>query len=146
MNGEASQTTAIDNQEAHLFTPQEASKLLPDIRPKVKELVERKKVVAKLHEEIEKYNLLGFRPADVAEKAAELDALVEEMTRKIAELEDFGVQVKDLEYGLVDFPAERYGESVLLCWRFGEPEVSYWHKPNEGYNGRKQLKIQLIQP
>ncbi len=138
--------TAFENQEMHLFTPQEASKLLPDIRPKLKELIECKKVVTKLHDEIEKYNLLGFRPAEVAEKAAELDALVEDMTRKIGELEDLGVQVKDLDFGLVDFPAEKYGEKVMLCWRYGEPEVSFWHKPNEGYNGRKLLRIQLIQP
>ena len=143
---EASQNTTFENQELHLFTPQEASKLLSDIKPKVKELIERKKVVAKLHEEIEKYNLLGFRPAEVAEKAAQLDALVEDMTRNISELEDLGVEVKDLDFGLVDFPAERYGESVMLCWRYGEPEVSFWHKPNEGYNGRKPLKIQLVLP
>lgn len=130
----------------HLFTPQEASKLIPDIRPKVKELLEQKKVIAKLHSEIEKYNLLGFKTAEVAERAAQLDALVDHMTRQIAELEDLGVEVKDLDYGLVDFPAERYGESVMLCWRYGEPDVSFWHKPNEGYNGRKSLKIQLIQP
>jgi hypothetical protein len=129
-----------------LFTPQEASKLLPDIRPKVKELIERKRVIATLHGEIEKYNLLGFRPADVAEKTGQLDALVEDMTRKIAELEDLGVQVKDLEFGLVDFPAERYGENVMLCWRYGEPEVSFWHMHNEGYNSRKSLNIQVIQP
>ena len=143
---EANQPTTFENQELHLFTPQEASKLLSDIKPKVKELIERKKVVATLHDEIEKYNLLGFRPAEVAEKAAQLDALVEEMTRNISELEDLGVEVKDLEYGLVDFPAERYGEKVKLCWRYGEPEVSFWHKPSEGYNGRKSLRIQLIQP
>ena len=129
-----------------MFTPQEASKLIPDIRPKVKELLEQKKVIAKLHNEIEKYNLLGFKTAEVAERAAQLDALVDHMTRQIAELEDLGVEVKDLDYGLVDFPAERYGESVMLCWRYGEPDVSFWHKPNEGYNGRKSLKIQLIQP
>ncbi len=129
-----------------MFTPQEASKLLPDIKSKVKELIERKKVVAELHSELERYNLLGFRPAEVAEKAAVLDSLVEGMTKKIEELEDLGVMVKDLDFGLVDFPAERYGEDVLLCWRYGESEVSYWHKPNEGYNGRKALKIQLVQP
>jgi len=136
----------FEDQEVHLFTPQEASKLLPDIKPKVKELIERKKVVAKLHEEIEKYGLFGFKTAEVAEKAARLDALVEDMTRKVAELEDLGVEVKDLDYGLVDFPAEKYGESVMLCWRYGEADVSFWHKPAEGYSGRKPLKIQLIQP
>jgi len=102
--------------------------------------------VAELHAEIEKYELLGFRTADVAEKAAQLDAMVEGMTKKIGELEDLGIKVKDLDFGLIDFPAERYGEKVLLCWRYGEPDVSYWHKHNEGYNGRKPLKIQLIQP
>ena len=56
------------------------------------------------------------------------------------------MEVKDLDFGLVDFPAERYGESVVLCWRYGEPEVAFWHKPDEGYNGRKSLKLQLIQP
>lgn len=142
----ASQTTTFEDQEVHQFTPQEASRLLPDIKPKVKELVERKKVIAKLHDEIEKYNLIGFRTSEVAERAAQLDALVEDMTRKIAELEDLGVQVKDLDLGLVDFPAERYGEKVLLCWRYGEAEVSFWHKPSEGFNGRRSLKLQLIQP
>ena len=137
---------AFEHQEMHMFTPQEASKLLPDIRPKVRELLERRKVVVRLHEEIEKYNLLGFRPAEVAEKAAELDALVEDMTRKIAELEDLGVEVKDLDFGLIDFPAEKYGESVMLCWRYGEPEVAYWHMSSEGYSKRKPLKLQLIQP
>jgi hypothetical protein len=143
---EASQTTTFENQETHLFTPQEASKLLPDIKPKVKELVEMKKVIARLHTEIEKYNLLGFRTPEIAEKAAQLDALVDEMTRKIAELEDLGVQVKDLDMGLVDFPAERYGESVMLCWQYGEAEVSFWHQANEGYTGRKALKLQIVQP
>ena len=142
----ANQETAFENQEMHLFTPQEASKLLPDIKPKVKELVEKKKAMAELHDEIEKYTLLGFRTSDVAEKAARLDALVDDMTRKIAELEDFGVQVKDLDQGLVDFPAERYGERVMLCWRYGEAEVSFWHKREEGLNGRKPLRLQIVQP
>jgi len=143
---EANQTTTFEDSEVHLFTPQEASKLLPDIKPKMKELIEKKRVVAKLHNDIERYNLFGFRTAELAEKAAQLDAMVDDMNRKVSELEDLGVEVKDLEYGLVDFPAEKYGEKVMLCWRYGEPEVAFWHKPNEGFNGRRSLKLQLIQP
>ena len=143
---EANQSPMFEDQDTHLFTPQEASKLLPDIKPKIKELIEKKKVVAKLHNDIERYNLFGFRTVELAEKAAQLDALVEDMNRKVSELEDLGVEVKDLDYGLVDFPAEKYGEKVMLCWRYGEPEVAFWHKPNEGFNGRKSLKLQLIQP
>jgi hypothetical protein len=145
-SSKASEKTNFDRQGAHLFTPQEASKLLSDIKPMIKELMEKKKVVAEIHAEMERYNLLGFMTAEVAERAAQLDALAEGMTKKVAELEDLGVIVKDLEFGLVDFPADRYGESVLLCWRYGEPEVSYWHLPDEGYVGRKPLKLQLIQP
>ena len=146
-HSEASQTTPLDIDDQHLFTPQEASKLLSDIKPKVKELIEMKKVVAEVHEDIERYNLLGFRTSEIAEKAALLDALVEGMTKKIAELEDLGVMVKDLEHGLIDFPAEKYGEKVVLCWRYGESEVSYWHKTTEGFNKRKSLKTQqLISP
>lgn len=139
-------TTEFKMSDQHYFTPQEASKLIPDIRLKIKELRERKKMIAVLHDEIERYRLLGVRTTVMAEKAALLDSLVEAMTRKITELEDLGLQVKDLDSGLVDFPAERYGEKVLLCWRYGESEVSYWHKPNEGFNGRKPLKVELVSP
>ncbi|MDV3277123.1 MAG: DUF2203 domain-containing protein [Nitrososphaerales archaeon] len=130
----------------HYFTPQEASKLLPDIKPKVKELIERKKIIASLHGELERFSLLGVKTPEVSEKAALLDNLVDQMTRRISELEDLGVTVKDLDFGLVDFPADRYGDKVLLCWRYGESEVSYWHKANEGFNSRKPLKAQLISP
>ncbi|MBI3859401.1 MAG: DUF2203 domain-containing protein [Thaumarchaeota archaeon] len=143
----ANRITSPTNGIQHLFTPQEASKLLSDIKPKIKELIERKKVVTKLHAELERYNLLGFKTSEVAESAALLDSLVEGMTKKISELEDLGVIVKDLDYGLIDFPAEKYGESVLLCWRYGESEVSFWHKSSDGFTGRKPLKAaQLILP
>ncbi len=145
-NTEASIKTSFDIEGRHYFTPQEASRLLPDVRLKVKELLEWKKVVAQLHTELERYSLLGFETEEMADKAAQFDALVDRLTKKIAELEDLGVKVKDLDYGSVDFPADRYGEKVMLCWRYGEPDVSYWHRPDEGFNGRRPLKPQLIQP
>ena len=144
--GEASQQTTFEGQEAHLFTPQEACRLLPDIKPKVRELVERKRIIVRLHREIERCNLLGFRTSEVADKAAQLDSLAEEMTRKFAELEDLGVQVKDLDLGWIDFPAERYGEAVMFCWRYGEPEVTFWHRSGEGFNKRRPLRLQIVQP
>ena len=98
------------------------------------------------HVELERYSLLGFETEEIVERAAQFDALLDGWAKKIAELEDLGVKVRDLDYGAVDFPAERYGEKVMLCWRCGEPEVSYWHKPDEGLNARRPLKVQLIQP
>ena len=62
-----------------------------------------------------------------------------EVAEIIAELDALGVQVKDIEVGLVDFPADRGGETVLLCWKVGEEAVGYWHGLEEGYAGRKPL-------
>jgi hypothetical protein len=50
-----------------------------------------------------------------------------------------GVVVKDLDAGLVDFPAERDGRAVFLCWQLGEDEVAFWHGVEEGFAGRKPL-------
>jgi hypothetical protein len=143
---QAKRITRKDEQQEHLFTPQEASKLISDIKPLLKELVERKRVIGELDREMQRYSLLGFKTQASIEKAANMEELVDQFTKKIAELEDLGVEVKDLDYGLVDFPAERYGEKVLLCWRYGEPEVAFWHEVKKGYRERKSLKAPVVQP
>jgi len=130
----------------HLFTPREASNLLPEVRNKMKQLMQRKKVVDRLRAEIERYNLIGLVSREQAAKGRELDNLAEEMMKGVGELEDLGVTVRDLDLGLIDFPAKRYGERVFLCWRFGEPDVAYWHREEEGFNGRKVLNSQLVSP
>jgi len=75
--------------------------------------------------------LLRARP--VARRAAE------ELSGVMGELEQMGVQLKDLDLGLVDFPTERDGRVVLLCWQYGEPEVAFWHDADEGFAGRKPI-------
>lgn len=65
--------------------------------------------------------------------------LVEEMEAAADEIAALGGQLKDLTLGLVDFPARREGERVLLCWQYGEPEVAFWHRDGEGFAGRKPL-------
>jgi len=59
--------------------------------------------------------------------------------RALREVERIGVQVKDIDSGLVDFPARLYGRDVLLCWRLGEEEVRFWHDLEAGFNGRQPL-------
>jgi hypothetical protein len=143
---EASQktTSEIKDLQQHSFTPQEASKLLPDIRVKIKQLIEQRRVISQLHSELEKYGLLGFTTSEMAEKAAQLDAMVEHWKKRVDEVEDLGVVVRDLEWGIVDFPADRYGKKVMLCWRYGEPEVSYWHELNQQFPDRKLLKARMV--
>ena len=63
----------------------------------------------------------------------------EALSDEIEKIRALGGEVKDLESGLVDFPARRREEEILLCWRLGEDEVAHWHGLEEGFAGRKQL-------
>jgi hypothetical protein len=76
-------------------------------------------------------DLLRRRP-----NAAGLVAEIEEAVRTI---EESGAVLKDIQLGLVDFPAEVEGGEAYLCWQFGEPEVAFWHRRDEGFAGRRPL-------
>ena len=57
----------------------------------------------------------------------------------MAEIDAIGVQVKDLDIGLLDFPCEVDGNTVLLCWKLGESGITHWHGTDEGFAGRKLI-------
>ena len=81
----------------------------------------------------------GYAASDLNAAQAELERLNEEAATTVDELEELGVVVKDLDLGLLDFPALREGEEVELCWRVGEDSVEYWHRIGEGFAGRKPI-------
>ncbi len=86
--------------------------------------------------------LAGGMHVDVtvaARRRAERDKSVQEAKDTLAEIDAIGVQVKDLEEGLLDFPCVIDGRTVLLCWKLGEKEIGYWHSPEDGFAGRKPL-------
>jgi hypothetical protein len=66
-------------------------------------------------------------------------ALVEELDGIVQEIESSGAHLKDVQLGLVDFPSERDGEIVYLCWQFGESEIAFWHRIEDGFAGRQPL-------
>ena len=66
-------------------------------------------------------------------------ALVAELEEVVHTIEESGAVLKDVQLGLVDFPAEQNGETIYLCWQFGEPEIAYWHRTDEGFAGRQPL-------
>jgi hypothetical protein len=57
----------------------------------------------------------------------------------LAEIDSIGVQVKDLDIGLLDFPCEVDGRIILLCWKLGEKSITHWHGTDEGFSGRKPI-------
>jgi len=78
--------------------------------------------------------------AEVRELRATVEASHAELTEIVARFNDEGIQVKDMDRGLIDFPAEIDGQDALLCWHVGEPRIAYWHSPEDGFAGRKPLE------
>ena len=127
------------------FTPEEANALLEQVRPVAESLVAHRRAFtvaaarrARLTQRISG-NGGDFDPQEPSELDEQLQREAEAVARAVEELQGLGVLVKDLDRGLVDFPALRGGEEVLLCWQVGEGEVAFWHGLEEGFAGRKPL-------
>ena len=129
------------------FTVEEANELLAQVRPLAEELVRRRRALAaagqrrgELAAAVEG-NGGGVRPQELAELEESIGTESERLARCLDAIHELGAMVKDLDRGLVDFPALRDGDEVLLCWQLGEDEIRYWHGPEEGFAGRKELPL-----
>jgi len=129
------------------FTPEEANAALANVRPLVEQMVAHRRAHAEAlvrQEELEgriRGNGGGIPPAELADAAAEVEREARSLARVIDEVTELGVEVKDIDEGLVDFPALREGEPVLLCWKLGEDEIRYWHTLEGGFAGRRPLPL-----
>ena len=127
------------------FTPEEANAALAEVGPLVEQMVARRRAHLEALERQERLeghirgNGGGIPPARLADASAEVDDEARELARLVDEIAAHGAQVKDVEEGLIDFPALRGGETVLLCWLLGEDEIRYWHPVEEGFAGRRPL-------
>jgi hypothetical protein len=77
--------------------------------------------------------------AQAAKRRSNHEKALQETRDTLAEFEEIGVQVKDLELGLLDFPCVLDGQTVLLCWKLGEKDIGFWHTEEDGFAGRKPL-------
>jgi hypothetical protein len=125
------------------FTPSEANSALARVRPVAERMVA---VHARLTElEGEQRDVVrlvagnGHGEAVGGARTPEFAALADELRTLLDRLAALGVEVKDPESGLLDFPAQRRGEEVLLCWRVGESAVAWWHRPEDGFAGRQPI-------
>jgi hypothetical protein len=131
--------------EPRYFTVDEANAALDEVRPLTEELVEHRRALVELQE---RQSALSTRiagnggnvePQELQDVQERLDEEVAGIARCVARIHELGALVKDLDDGLVDFPATREGEDILLCWRLGEDEIGFWHGLDEGFSGRKPL-------
>ena len=123
-----------------LFTLQEANALLPS----VKVILAR---IQRAHRGLSQYRDEARKAAEAAEQGGggiddgvAYARILTEMTSQMSELDTLGVQLKDFERGLIDFPSLRDGRVVLLCWQMGEgDELEWWHDVDAGFAGRTPL-------
>ncbi|HXC94929.1 MAG TPA: DUF2203 domain-containing protein [Edaphobacter sp.] len=128
------------------FTLNEAQTLLPVVEALLRKAQAAGTRVEEVENEMQQLSqrifLSGGMHVDVAVAArrrAERDKAVQEANDTLKEIDSIGVQVKDLEQGLLDFPSVVDGKTVLLCWKLGEPAITHWHTEEEGYASRKPL-------
>jgi hypothetical protein len=128
------------------FTLDEAQSLLPVLESLLKRAVEGKQaaeeVESALSELARRIYLSGGMTVDVAsvtKQRAEMEGHLQRVRESIAEIDSIGVQVKDIENGLLDFPCRVDDQVVLLCWRMGETSIDHWHTLESGFQGRQPL-------
>ena len=128
------------------FTLEEAQSLLPVMESLLKRAIEGKRSAMEAESDLStlarRIYLSGGMRVDadkVAKLRAEMETHVQRVRESIAEMDSIGVQVKDLETGLLDFPCRLDDEVVLLCWRMGEPAIVYWHTTEQGFQGRQPV-------
>ena len=128
------------------FTLDEAQTLLPILESLLKQAINGKKLIeevdAELQETAHRVFLNGGTLVNVvhlARRKAEREKAIHRIKDAVAEIDATGVQVKDLEIGLLDFPCQIEGEVILLCWKLGEDKITHWHGTSEGFAGRKPI-------
>jgi hypothetical protein len=124
------------------YTPEMANRSLPLVRRIVEDIVvqfARWQARVREFEMISVSNSVATPDPRAAELEREVAALAAELEHYQGELTALGVEFKDYVQGLVDFPAQRDGRTVYLCWCLGEPAVEFWHEVDAGYAGRQPL-------
>src|SRR3954469_13684955 len=128
------------------FTLDGAQMLLPVLESLLKQAIQSKKLIEEVDAEMQELThrifLNGGTLVNVVHLAARKAAREKAIQRAkdaVAEIDATGVQVKDLDIGLLDFPCRVEGEIVLLCWKLGEQGITHWHGTEEGFAGRKPI-------
>jgi hypothetical protein len=77
--------------------------------------------------------------ADVRVLRLRMQGVIDRMQAGVVRIDELGVTLREIETGLIDFPALASGRQIWLCWRLGEGDIEYWHELSEGFSGRQPL-------
>jgi len=136
----------MPDDESKIFSLRDAERLRAQLEPILIEAIEARRKLAELEEQLAKLAervqqsggmMIPFEKA--AKQRLERGRLAESIQSALEQIHSTGCVVKDLEVGLLDFPARINGEAVYLCWRLGEDRIRFYHSQDEGFSGRKPI-------
>jgi len=123
------------------FTVTTANKTLPEVIKKYNYVLECKTEIVKAEQQLQITTSDSYTFEQFTMLKKNLNSKITTFYQAIAELEDTGVIVKSIDEGLLDFPAKRFDEEILLCWKKGETEIKFWHDKDSGFMGRKAIEV-----
>lgn len=131
---------------ARHFRLEDAELLLPEVERALRDAIFQKSEYeaadSELDRAMQRIRMAGgsrVSPGPILALRARKDGASVALAAVMERINDWGVQVKDLDLGLIDFPTLYKGREVLLCWKLGEERIGYWHGADEGYRGRKPI-------
>jgi hypothetical protein len=142
---------ATDNDMSRTFTLSEAETLLPVLESLLRSAMQAKALIEEVDAELESLKSRIFVNGGtfvdilgVSRRKDEREKAIQRAKDAVAEIDAAGVQVKDLDIGLLDFPCAVGDEVILLCWKLGEKGITHWHSSTEGFAGRKPIDERII--
>jgi len=128
------------------FTLDEAQAMLPVLQGLLERAMNARRRVQSFDEQLQTlksrillHGGLRINIIDLIHHKSEHDKAMQQIKDSLAEIQAAGVQVKDLDIGLLDFPCVVNGRTILLCWKLGEKAITHWHGTDEGFAGRKPI-------
>ena len=123
------------------FTVKSANEILPIVIKKYEYAKKQKDLIIKTEQELTQSMSAENSLIDYATLKQKLNSVVTKFYQSLEDLENTGVVVKQLDEGLLDFPAKRFDQEIWLCWKEGETEVKFWHEKDSGFMGRKPISV-----
>ena len=123
------------------FTVKSANEILPIVFKKYEYAKKQKDLIIKTEQELTQSMSAENSLIDYATLKQKLNSVVTKFYQSLEDLENTGVVVKQLDQGLLDFPAKRFDQEIWLCWKEGETEVKFWHEKDTGFMGRKPISV-----
>lgn len=127
---------------ASFYDIDDANARLTELRPLLESLRSDRDTIADAQAELLRFRATNGNTehaSELRQRQADIREIVRRMEQAVGRIEAWGVTLRDIQSGLIDFPALANGRPIWLCWRLGEGDIEWWHEQDEGFGGRRPL-------